>query len=292
MMYSMTGYGRSIATIDERELTVEMKSVNHRYLDMTVHLPKSLMYLEEPVKQIIKSYVSRGKIYLMTDEDSTSLSAQSLKTNWALLKQYIDQLEQMSDRYGIDKQLTYQDLLQLDDLFYVSDEPVDRELINDHIFQAVHEACEQLVNMRQSEGMNLADDLAMRVKQLNTTIQRLEEHAPMVAEVYQEKLDKRIREYLEDVDVDEGRLLNEVAFFSDKSNIDEEITRLKSHIKQFFDIMKEHGPKGRKLDFLIQEMNREINTIGSKAGDVTISQYVVDIKSDIEKLREQVQNVE
>ncbi|WP_165886898.1 YicC/YloC family endoribonuclease [Scopulibacillus darangshiensis] len=289
----MTGYGRAISENQRHRVSVEVKSVNHRYLDISLNIPRQLFYLEDKIKQIIKSSIKRGKLYFYLTVDGESLTSPKVETNWPILEQYIRECQQIFERYPIQNEIGISDLLQLPDLFLTSETPLDAGDLEPLIIKAADRAVKDLTGMRKREGEHIYNDLSERNDTLQKMVLELRDYAPSVKKNYMERLEKHVLEFLQGhADIDEQRLLTEAAVFADKSNIDEELTRLTSHTKQFAELLDAHEPKGRKFDFLIQEMNREVNTIGSKGNDVLISRFVVDIKSELEKIREQVQNVE
>ncbi|MFC7392496.1 YicC/YloC family endoribonuclease [Scopulibacillus cellulosilyticus] len=293
MFLSMTGFGRAFNDTGRHRISVEIKSVNHRYLDISLNIPRQLLYLEDKIKQIIKKSVKRGKVYLYLTIDGEPLSTQKVDINWPIVEQYITAFHQLQEHYSIKDNIQLSHLLACQDVFAADETTIDLDDVEDDILQTVEQSVEGLYAMRRQEGENIEQDLSERLKILDKKIEELTAEAPHVKEQYKQRLEKHVKEFLEGhAEIDEQKLYNEVAVFSDKSNIDEELTRLVSHINQFTAFMAQTEPIGRKLDFLIQEMNREINTIGSKGNDAAISRYVVDIKSEIEKIREQIQNIE
>ncbi|MBM7644302.1 uncharacterized protein (TIGR00255 family) [Scopulibacillus daqui] len=293
MLLSMTGYGRAFNDTGKHRISAEIKSVNHRYLDISLNIPRQLIYLEDKMKQIIKKSVKRGKVYLYLTIDGEPLSSQKVDVNWPLVEQYIEAFHQLEDRYSIKNNIQMSHFLECQDIFIANETALDLNDVENDILKVVHQSVEELCAMRQKEGENIAEDLSGRLGLLEKKLNELKDEAPHVKEQYKQRLEKHVKEFLEGhAEIDEQKLYNEVAVFSDKSNIDEELTRLDSHINQFAAFMVQTEPVGRKLDFLIQEMNREINTIGSKGNNAAISRHVVDIKSELEKIREQVQNIE
>lgn len=294
MVRSMTGFGRSTLDLESYSLTCEMKAVNHRYLDVTFHLPQSFTYLEDVLKKVVKQTINRGKLYITITINPLNDSGIKIEPNWAFLDQYMALFRSLKTRYHLSQEIKVNDLLQHPDALIVTNKEDDLDEVESAVIKVVQESLDHLVDMRKTEGKQLALDLYDRLQTIKSSILEIEELAPQVTLQYESRLRKRVQDYLNhsDVEVDEARLLNEIALFADKSNIDEELTRLNSHTKQFKEILMKDEPIGRKLDFLIQEMQREINTIGSKGNDERISVLVISIKSEIEKCREQIQNIE
>jgi uncharacterized protein (TIGR00255 family) len=293
MIKSMTGYGRYEGFLNDIKLTVEIKTVNHRYCELSVRLPRQLMLYEDRIKRQIQEKVHRGRIDVFISFHSDTLAKRKVKLDLELAEAYLSSIQELKDRLHVAGELTVHDLLTLEDLFQVEEDETDVEQFNVPLLTAVMKATDQLLEMRVIEGKALKEDLSYRVLTIRETVNRISEYAPKVKDQYEKRLETRIKEFLQQrAELDEARLLNEVAVFAEKSNIDEELIRLASHCDQITGILTLDEPVGRKLDFLIQEMNREVNTIGSKANDIDISQYVVELKSTIEKMREQVQNIE
>jgi uncharacterized protein (TIGR00255 family) len=293
MIKSMTGYGRYEGFINDIKLTVEIKTVNHRYCELSIRLPRQLMLYEDRIKRQIQEKVHRGRIDVFISFHSDTLAKRKVKLDIELAEAYLSSIQELKDRLHVTGDLTVHDLLTLEDLFQVEEDESDVEQFNVPLLTAVMKATDQLLQMRVIEGKALIEDLSHRVSTIRETVKQITEYAPKVKDQYEKRLETRMKDFLQQrAELDEARLLNEVAVFAEKSNIDEELTRLTSHCDQFTGILALDEPVGRKLDFLIQEMNREVNTIGSKANDIDISQYVVELKSTIEKMREQVQNIE
>jgi uncharacterized protein (TIGR00255 family) len=293
MIKSMTGYGRYEGFLNDIKLTVEIRTVNHRFCELSIRLPRQLMLYEDRIKRQIQENVHRGRIDVFISFHSDTLAKRKVKPDLELAEAYLSSIQELKDRLHVEGEFTIRDLITLEDLFRVEEEESDVEQFDVPLLSAVMQATDQLLQMRVEEGKALARDLSHRVSTIRETVQRITEYAPKVKDHYEKRLEVRIKEFLQQrADLDEARLLNEVAVFAEKSNIDEELIRLTSHCDQFTGILALEEPVGRKLDFLIQEMNREVNTIGSKANDIDISQYVVELKSTIEKMKEQVQNIE
>jgi uncharacterized protein (TIGR00255 family) len=293
MIVSMTGYGRESVTTEKHTVTVEMKSVNHRFLEISVHLPHSLLMFEDQIRQWVKRYVQRGKTDIFVSFAGEELVSGKLEVDWNLLRQYVQAVNETKEQFALPSNLTADQLLQVNEAFSVSERDVGVEHVKETLFQAVGGAAAKLLDMRRDEGTHLHDDLMLRLTKVDTCLGKLKEQAPNVVSNYRISLQKKVQDYIEGkLDIENERFLTEIAIFADKANIDEELTRLESHVKQFTSILSEGGVVGRKLNFLLQEMNREANTIGSKGNDVHISNQVVEMKSELEKMKEQIQNVE
>lgn len=293
MIKSMTGFGRGEGRDQERQFVVEIKSVNHRYNDMIVRMPKRLNYLEEKIRSLIKQGIQRGRVEVYITLESIGESDTQISLNLSLAQQYMESLEKMKEHFHIKDDVSLFLLSKFPDIFKIEEKEEDEDQIWHCLKEAVQRALDMLIKMRIIEGEKLAEDIKNKCQYIAEIVGDIEQRAPEVVLEYKEKLRNRIHELLDDtIKIDEDRLAMEVAIFADKSSIDEEIVRLKSHIEQLREALEEKDPTGRKLDFLIQEMNREINTIGSKANDLEITKKVVDIKGELEKIREQVQNIE
>lgn len=294
MIKSMTGFGRGEYSDGKRNVIAEIKTVNHRYSDINVKMPKRYSFAEESIKSIIKKTVKRGKAEVsvivenLTEEDIT------VKLSTPVAKQYIDNLKELKDTYGLDGSIDIKLVASMPDVIKAVPDVNDEDEVADVIRQAVASATENLDVMRVTEGEKLSEDLIMRGDLIREIVKKIEIRAPLVAREYTEKLYNRIHELVEDaVAIPEERILMEAAVFADKSNITEELVRLDSHMLQLKTILTaSREPVGKKLDFLVQEMNREANTIGSKANDMEITSLMLETKSEIEKIREQVQNIE
>lgn len=291
MLRSMTGFGRANGHIQSCLFTVEMKSVNHRFLDIQLKMPKQLMYMEDKIRKLISNSISRGRIEVYINVEGEVLTTKSIQVDWDLIDQYVSSLQQIKSRFSIDEQLSLQHILTLDGAIDVQKESVSSNALENGILELVNSAVKELSLMRKVEGELLAADLNQRLTMLSQINEQLEKLAPIVVGNYQERISNRVAEFISGK-LDENRILTEVALFADKADIMEEITRIHSHIQQFRDSLTFSEPIGRKLDFLVQELNREANTIGSKANDSQIAKNVVELKSIIEKLKEQVQNIE
>ncbi|WP_257008147.1 YicC/YloC family endoribonuclease [Bacillus sp. FJAT-45350] len=294
MITSMTGYGQAKLEQGNYVVTVEIRSFNHRFSEISVRIPRSFLHLEDQIKKTIQTFVHRGKVDVYISIEGEGLVKRMLDVDWELLKQYIKTANEMQNITGATLNMPSVDTLLLhEQIVSVREEEATDEAINGLVLETTKLATEKLFDMRRLEGHALYKDFKVRIDKMTETTKQLSLYAPTVSENYQKRLEKRMTDYLKGkLDVDESRILTEVAIFAEKASIDEEITRLLSHLNQFLSIINEGGVIGRKLDFLVQEMNRETNTIGSKANDIHISKQVVDLKSEIEKIKEQVQNIE
>lgn len=288
----MSGFGASKCEREGYEVSVEIKTVNHRYLDYNIRMPRNLGKFEDEVRKTISKRLSRGRVDLYISFSSRHAGAQTVVLNEILLDAYLDKLREIARTKEIRDDISIMQMARLPELLTVEEEHEDEEFLRRLLLDAVDSAIDGLLKMREMEGRALCEDMDARLTKLLDITVTVDQRSENVVEEYREKLKTRITELLKDVTLDETKLANEVAFFADRSSIDEEAVRLKSHISQMRKMMKEKEPQGRKLDFLIQEMNREINTIGSKSADIEISRAVIEAKSEIEKLREQVQNLE
>lgn len=292
MPRSMTGYGRSERFEDGTVFRVEVRSVNHRFQEVTVRMPRELLQLEEIIKKEVQTSFARGRIdVFVTIEPNTSASTHAT-IDWAYAEQVVQSVRELKSRFNLPGELHVSDFVHIPEM-WTSLESEDRiEAWREPLLAAAREACAALSEMRLLEGRELARDILNRVERIREHLAVIRERAPLVVTHYRERIAERIEDFLTELEIDEARLLTEAALFAEKCNIDEELTRLDSHCNQLQHILSLTEPVGRKLDFLVQEMNREINTIGSKANDLTISRGVVEVKSELEKIREQVQNIE
>ena len=293
MIKSMTGYGRGNEEVDGRIFNVEMKSVNNRYLDINIRLPRTINSLEDKIRKLISSKVSRGKIDVYINEESVLENNTTVNVDDNMAKAYFSAYSHIKDLLKLEDNIPLSLIAKAPDVIVTERKEEDLEKVYNALEVSLNSALNMFIKMRESEGVKLSEDILERCENILSMMSIIEERSPNIVEEYREKISQRIKELLKDVEIDETKLLNEVAFFSDKCNITEEIVRLKSHIVQLKDTLENSSDSiGRKLDFLIQEMNRETNTIGSKANDLLITKTVVDIKSEIEKIREQIQNIE
>jgi len=290
-MQSMTGYGRKQCQRDGREMTVEVKTVNHRFLDIAFRMPRSLGFLEDPVRKALSARMRRGHVDVTVAYRNTRTDARTVSVDAALLCAYRDAFDRIRSTVEIEAGLSLSDYARLPDVLVVSEQEEDRDAVVALLEETLGFACDEAIAMRTREGKALRDDMLAKLAGIEASAAEIAERAPLVVRAYQEKLQSRLAELLE-TNVDPQRLAQEVALFADRCAIDEELVRLASHIEQMRAAFGETDGVGRRLDFLIQELNREINTIGSKASDLTITSRVVDVKGLIEKLREQAQNIE
>ena len=291
MIKSMTGYGKGSLTQNLREYQIEIKSVNHRYLDISIRMPKQLTYLEEEIKKEISSKIKRGKIEVFITYQNNSREGINININREIAKLYIHELQELAKQENIGSNIEVIDIARMPDVLNVTSNQ-DDETIKKEILQVTKIATEQLVNMKSIEGKKIAEDLQHRIDNIKTKILEISSISTGLIDEYIVKLEKRVKEILKTDVVDENRLAQEVVIYADKCSIEEEVTRLKSHIVQFENMLQSDEAIGKKLDFIIQEMNRETNTIGSKANNLDIVNGVVDIKTELENIREQIQNIE
>lgn len=292
MVKSMTGYGRSEEIIDGKDISVEIKSVNHRYLEMACKIPRSYCYIEEKLKSHLKSKISRGKLDISVTIINLENGGTDVEINTSLAKAYVDALRNLGNELSLKDDLSLSSISRFQDIFIVRKAEEDEEAIWNAVKKVTDNAIDAFVKMREVEGVKMKEDLLANCKKIENNVSLIEQKSPETSKAYYEKLYSKMQEILSDSQIDEQRLITEAAIFSEKIAVDEETVRLKSHISQFREILESNEPVGRKLDFLIQEFNREANTIGSKAQNTDIAKLVVEIKSDIEKIREQIQNVE
>jgi uncharacterized protein (TIGR00255 family) len=291
-MKSMTGYGTAEALYAGKKITVEIKSVNSRYSDISVKMPRLYSFLEAPVKKAVTNYTSRGKIDVYINIDSSEDETKAVTVNVSLAKAYQDAINRIAEATDTQGEVNAITLARLPDVLSIDAEDEDAEEMTRVVLSALEEAGAIYTKMREDEGYNMLLVLTEHLNVIENIVNIIEEHAPEIVTNYRTKIEARMKEILGNVPYDESRLLTEVALFADKVNVDEEIARLKSHIDQMREMFKATEPIGRKMDFLIQEMNREINTTGSKCNNLSIARNVIDVKAEIEKLREQVQNIE
>ncbi|HHW71172.1 MAG TPA: YicC family protein [Clostridiales bacterium] len=293
MVMSMTGFGNSQIESQGRAISVEIRTLNHRYLDINIRLPRTIAFVEEDIRKIIQEHISRGRVDVYIDYRNIGEPIFEVEPNTPLIELYLKAFDEVERQYNIRNDVTMNSLLNIPDVFLIDQKPEDDEVVKKLIHKAVDSALCVLTDMRFIEGKKLKEDILTRTQNIKKIVEEIGLRAPLVVEEYREKLQSRIEELLSPgSDIDENRFNIEVAYFADRSNIDEEVTRLYSHITQLESILEGEGPMGRKLDFLVQEMNREANTIGSKSNDIDITNWVVELKSEIEKIREQIQNIE
>lgn len=291
MIKSMTGFGRGKYEKDSREYIVEIKSVNHKYSDITIKMPRSITYLEEHIKKEICKTITRGKVDVYVSFINNSNIGREVKINSELANMYISELRKICDETGIENNINVMDISKMPDVLTIQNDE-NEELIWSELQVALSEAIKEFISMRQTEGEKISKDLLNRINQISGNVNKICEFSTRLVEDYVVKLTNRVKEYLKTNVVDESRLAQEVVIYADKCSVEEEITRLKSHITQFVELLNADGAIGKKIDFLLQEMNRETNTIGSKANCLDITNLVVEIKTELENIREQIQNIE
>ena len=292
MIKSMTGYGRAVETVNGREFTVELRSVNNRYLDCTVKLPRSLSFAEEAVKQAVKASVSRGKVDVFITMRSENADDTKISLNTAVVEGYLAAMRQMVETYGVKDDISVSTLSRMNDVFTVEKPEVDEQQLKEDLMSVLDKALAGYDAMRCTEGMALDKDLRTRGETILELVSQVEAGNGQTVIDYRTRLENKLKEVLANTNIDESRILTEAAIFADKVAVDEETVRLRSHLQQMNTMLSGGGAVGRKLDFLLQEMNREANTIGSKCTDVKLARIVVDIKAELEKIREQTQNIE
>ncbi len=292
LIKSMTGYGRAVETVNGREFTVELRSVNNRYLDCSVKLPRLLSFCEEAVKQAVKNAVSRGKVDVFISVHSESAAEAKVSLNTAMVEGYLAAMRQMVTEYAVKDDISASVLARMPETFTVEKPEVDEAQLLADLMQVVAKAIEGYNAMRITEGQALEKDLRSRGNTIEGLVTQVEAGNFQTVIDYRARLEAKLREVLANTNIDESRILTEAAIFADKVAVDEETVRLRSHLQQMYAMLTGGGAVGRKLDFLLQEMNREANTIGSKCTDVALARIVVDIKAELEKIREQTQNIE
>ena len=292
MIKSMTGCGRCEVLKDSRKFTVELKSVNHRYLDVNIRMPKKLNFFETSIRTLLKSYADRGKVDIFITYEDLSQSQVSVKYNAALAAEYLKYLNQMAEEFSLDNDVRVSTLSRYPEVFTMEECSEDEDELWNGLKEALEGAFSQFVEMRTKEGERLKEDILLKLDLLSEQIRFIEERSPQIIAEYRTKLEEKMRELLEDTQIDDNRIAAEVILFADKICTDEEVVRLKSHIQHMKETLEESNGIGRKLDFIAQEMNREANTILSKANDLDISNRAISLKTEIEKIREQIQNIE
>ena len=292
MIKSMTGFGRCEVLKDSRKFTVELKSVNHRYLDVNIRMPKKLNFFETSIRTLLKSYADRGKVDIFITYEDLSQSQVSVKYNAALAAEYLKYRNQMAEEFSLDNDVRVSTLSRYPEVFTMEECSEDEDELWNGLKEALEGAFSQFVEMRTKEGERLKEDILLKLDLLSEQIRFIEERSPQIIAEYRTKLEEKMRELLEDTQIDDNRIAAEVILFADKICTDEEVVRLKSHIQHMKETLEESNGIGRKLDFIAQEMNREANTILSKANDLDISNRAISLKTEIEKIREQIQNIE
>ncbi len=292
MIKSMTGYGRAQKNFERHSINIELRCVNHRYFDCVVRVPRIYVFLEETVKSVVQGVIARGKVDVFVTIEHEQSDNVSISLNRPVLDGYIGAITEMRGQYSLRDDMSLMQMARLPEVFSVVKEQEDMDELKQSVSEVLLDALSDFSGMRESEGGRLGEDILQRASEIESLVAVVEERSPKTVIEYRERLYARMREVLENTELDEGRILLEAAIFADKVAVSEETVRLRSHISQLRNMLATGGAVGRKLDFLIQEMNREANTIGSKAGDIELSRVVVDMKSEIEKMREQVQNIE
>lgn len=288
----MTGFGRAEVMEENRKFTVEMKSVNHRYLDINIKMPKKLSFFESSIRNLLKEYIQRGKVDVFISYEDYSEDNFSLKYNKELAEEYLMHLREMAEQFGLENDIKVSDLSKYPEVLTMEEQSVDEKELWAILEKALRQASEQFVSSRITEGENLKRDLCEKLDMMLSYVDFIEERSPQILGEYRSRLEAKVNELLADTQIEESRIAAEVTIFADKICVDEETVRLRSHIKGTKDALNKGGSIGRKLDFIAQEMNREANTILSKANDLAISDTGINLKTDIEKVREQIQNIE
>ncbi len=291
-MKSMTGFGRAKLEKQTREYLVEIRSVNHKYADITVKTPRNLLYLEDKVRKMVLSRVARGKIEIFISYSNYGLEGKNVVFNKELAKEYIEQLVELAEETNLSKEICLSEIARMPDIFNVQIQEDSLELIWSELSECLENALDNFIEMRSIEGLRIEQDLLKRLQKIEENVEKISLASTGLVQEYVVKLEERIKEILKTDVVDQTRLAQEVVIYTDKSSIEEELTRLKSHTKQLEDLLKLDIPSGKKIDFLVQEMNREINTIGSKSASLEITNLVVELKTELEDIREQIQNIE
>ena len=292
MVRSMTGFGRAQASVEGFNITVEIRSVNHRYFEFYAKLPRTYSFLEDKVKALLSTGISRGKVECSIQLEATADESVVVSVNEPLAKGYVDAIKEISEKFSLADDLTALSVARFSDVLSISKAPVDEDELWAKVSPVVSEALQGFVTMRETEGKKLCEDVLSRAETIIENVSYIESRSPETVKLYSEKLLERMKNVLGDTQIDEARILTEAAIYADKIAVAEETVRLRSHIEQLHEMLNSNEAVGRKLDFLVQEINREANTIGSKAQDVDIARRVIDIKAEVEKIREQIQNIE
>lgn len=292
MLKSMTGYGRAQKILNGRDITVEIRSVNHRYYEYTSRIPRTYSYIDEKLKALLKTGISRGKVDVAVTINNIEGKDSEIAVNKNIAEGYVLALRGIADELGLKDDLTLSNLIKLPDIFNIQKTPDDEEMVWNDVYEVTNEALEKFIDMRGVEGKLLGENIIEKADYILEMVEKVEELSPQTVENYRNRLYKKLSEVLEDKNIDDQRILTEAAVFSEKIAVDEETVRLRSHISQLKTILESDEAVGRKLDFVVQEINREVNTIGSKAQDLNVTKIVVEMKSEIEKIREQIQNIE
>lgn len=292
MPRSMTGYGRAVKVFDDFEITVELKSVNHRFFEFFAKTPRQYAFLEERLKKLFSSEINRGKVEAYVSVTAVGVPEETVSPNFDVIKSYVTALHDVGSRLSIPDDISLSHVLRIPDAFSVTKREDDEEALWSEVKATADEALKAFVSMREVEGEKLRSDILLKLEEIEKSVETIEKRSPEVTAQYRERLYSKLSEILHDKNIDEQRILTEAAIFADKTAVDEETVRLRSHIGQCRDILCENEPIGKRLDFLIQEFNREVNTIGSKCNDLEITKLVLGMKNAVEKIREQIQNIE
>ncbi len=291
MIKSMTGYGKSNLSINSREYQVEIKTVNHKYIDTNIRIPRTISYLEEDIRKLITSKLKRGKVDISITFENYSEDGNDIRINTELAKMYIENLRKLAEEENLASNIEVTEITKLPDVLTIKSN-LDEKQIKEELLQVVNDAINQLIDMRKNEGKRISEDILVKISQIEEKKEEIFALSTGLIDEYVVKLEARIKEILRTEEIDKSRLMQEVVIYADKCSVEEEITRLNSHIGQLRNLINSDEPAGKKMDFLIQEMNRETNTIGSKANNLEITNRVVDIKTILEDIREQIQNIE
>ncbi|MEH7222502.1 YicC/YloC family endoribonuclease [Bacillus sp. JJ1566] len=291
MIASMTGFGRARKETNAFFVHAELKSVNHRFCEINIRLPRQLLFLEDKIKKVIVEHVKRGRVEVFLTIEGGGLVSKTISIDWDLLDTLVTSTRKIQEKYQLTDQITTGQLLSNENILSIEEKEMENHELESTVLEVIESAALQLRQMREVEGKKLIEDIFLFLGQIEENVHIIKEYAPKVVTHYRDRIEKRIKEYVGN-EFDENRILTEVALFAEKADISEELTRLESHISQFRETVKTNEPIGRKLDFIVQEMNRETNTIGSKANDPLIAKHVVEMKSLLEKIKEQVQNIE
>ncbi len=292
-MKSMTGFGRAKLEKNDRIYNIEIKSVNHKYSDISVKLPKSLIYVEDKIKKQISLKIARGKIDVFVSFENYSAKGKDIIVNEELVKKYLEKFKLLAEQNNLSQEIPVAEIIKLPEVLTIKETEDEEDTIQSELLECLEQAINNFVEMREAEANKIKEDLEARINDVEQSVQKISTYSTRLVEEYVVKLKERIKEILKTDVIDEARLAMEVVLYADKCSVEEELTRLKSHIDQFRTLINsKEGPVGKKLDFLIQEMNRETNTMGSKSGSLEITNLVVDIKTKLEDIREQIQNIE
>ena len=291
-MRSMTGFGRAKLEKNNRIYSIEIKSVNHKYSDISIKLPRSLNYLEDSIKKQISSKVARGKIDVFVTFENYSEQGKEVVINEELVEEYMEKFKLLAEKNNLSMNIPVTEITKLPDVLTLKETEEEEDTIQNELLECLEQAINNFVEMRTIEGNKIKEDLKARIDKVECDVQKISEYSTRLVQEYVVKLEERIKEILKTDVVDQNRLAQEIVIYSDKCSIEEELTRLKSHVIQFRELINKNEPVGKKLDFLIQEMNREVNTMGSKSGSIVITNCVIDLKTILEDIREQIQNIE